>query len=178
MALGIHVLDAAWFLAGCPRPLTVSAHTGGYFFDPPASVEDTGIAFLRFEGGLALHMEVAWAMNIASDLPTPAGWTGLELMNTVLHGDRAVVQTHPAMLYAPDPRDQKHLLAEPLEGAEEADETPQAGNFYHQMNDFVRAVRQGVPPLNSLDQAVWLMRMLEAIYRSGETGREVAFDPS
>lgn len=178
MDLGIHALDAAWFLAGCPRPLTVSASTGLYLgpeksADPGNAVEDTGVALLRFEGGLTLHLEVAWAMNLASDEPTPQGWTGLEVMNTVLHGDQAVLQTHPAKIFSPDPENERHILAELLVPDPEEDPFPQAGNFTRQMTDFIRAVRTGTPPVNSVDQAVELMQMLSALYESGRLRREV-----
>lgn len=176
--LGIHALDAAWYLSGCPKPLTVTASTGGYFVPetggmPSMNVEDTGIAFIRFEGGLTLHLEIAWAMNLASDKPTPDGWTGLELVNTVLHGDRGALQTHPAALFVPDPQNERHILLENLVPEPEEDAFPQAGNFTRQLEDFVSAISSGVPPTNSVDQAVALMRMLAAIYESSQSQREI-----
>ena len=51
--IGIHALDAAWYLLGCPQPLTISAQVSSRFEQlVPAGVrydvEDTGFAFIRF----------------------------------------------------------------------------------------------------------------------------------
>ena len=71
--IGVHVLDLAWWLMGCPRPLTAS---GGAFdhlarrgdlgtewgsWDPATiDVEDFAAGLLRFEGGGLLCLESSW----------------------------------------------------------------------------------------------------------------------
>ena len=77
---GIHVLDVAWFLMGKPRPVSVSAGTRSLFggrIDKYSSdkvwgrsdlsgtmdVEDFCTAFVRFENGSTLQLDVAWAAN-------------------------------------------------------------------------------------------------------------------
>lgn len=187
MDLGVHALDAAWFLAGCPRPSSVSAHVGTHFADSvPANVrfdvEDTGIAFLRFEGGLTILLEATWAMNLTDD-SRPVNWTGRESINTTLFGETATLQIEPPAIFRPDPTDGKTLQVLPLrfeDNGESLDvatdsDAPPVTSFGRQLTDFAHAVRAGEPPTNNADQAVELMRMLMAIYESGETGREVRF---
>ena len=169
--IGVHALDAAWFLAGCPKPISVSAQTGAHFAstlpaDVRFDVDDSGFAFLRFEGGLAIHLETSWAMNLPE-----VGVT--DVMNTTLFGEAATLQVKPSAIYTLDPANGKTMRQEPLVD----EESELNGNhFSRQMADFLRAVRTGTPPTNNIDQAVELMRMLMAIYESGSLGREVRFD--
>ena len=166
--IGVHALDAAWYLAGCPRPLTVSGRVSANFRHTiPAGVkcdvEDAGFAMVRFEGGLVLHLEVSWAGNLTDAVPKST-WAGHELENTTLYGDRATLTLNPPTLYtARDKELQSATIATGLE----------TNGFDHQMADFLDAVRTGRPPINNVDQAVDLMRMLMAIYESSESGAEV-----
>lgn len=177
--LGVHALDAVWFLAGCPRPLSASAHLGRYFGPPGTDVEDSGFAFLRFEGDLSVALELAWAINMSDAGAEAVGWTGLEATNTTLHGTRAALQITPPRLFDVDPRDEKVHRQSPLPAL-----PPDAftglpyptESFARQLTDFCRAVRTGDPPTNNVDQALDLMRMLDAIYRSSAEGREVRID--
>jgi predicted dehydrogenase len=41
------------------------------------------------------------------------------------------------------------------------------------MRNFLDAVKGITPPMNDAEQALYLMEMLDAIYLSGSTGREV-----
>ncbi|MBC8075791.1 MAG: Gfo/Idh/MocA family oxidoreductase, partial [Chloroflexales bacterium] len=78
--IGCYDLDTFVFLAGAPRPLSVSAMVsyrlgkhlpnvpGDWGHDPTqVEVEDMGTAFVRFEGGLVLHFTTYWAAH-ADDL--------------------------------------------------------------------------------------------------------------
>lgn len=173
--LGVHSLDAAWYLAGCPRLRSVSAHTGAYF--PGAGdVEDTGFALLRFDGDFVVSLEVAWSMNIGQAGAEPSEWWGLEAAYTTLHGERAALQITPPMLFAADG---KEFVEAPLElrALDRCDALPSPlPGFARQLEDFVRAIRTGTRPTNDCDQAVELMRMLAGIYQSSATGREVRYD--
>ena len=71
--LGVHMLDLAWWLMGCPRPLTASggvydilAKSGqvgsewGTWNHETIDVEDFSAGVLRFEGGGLLTLEASW----------------------------------------------------------------------------------------------------------------------
>ncbi len=170
--LGVHSLDAVWYLAGCPRLLSVTAHTGSYF-PGCGDVEDTGFAFLRFEGGLIVSLEIAWSMNFGSDGAEASEWWGLEAAHTRLHGDAATLQISPPMLFRGDggslpigPREPDRYESLP---------SPQPA-FARQLEDFARAIRTGSAPTNDVDQAVELMKMIDGIYESSARGREVRSD--
>ena len=166
--IGVHALDAAWYLLGCPKPLTVSAQVSSQFehlvpLGVRYDVEDAGFAFIRFEGGAVLHLEVAWAANVTDTVPK-SSWAGHELENTTLHGSKATLRLEPAAVFT-------------MNGAERAETAlsfsgsgPNA--FEAQLTDFLQAVSSSTTPTNNVDQAVELMRMLVAIYESSDTKKE------
>jgi predicted dehydrogenase len=59
------------------------------------------------------------------------------------------------------------LVDEPLEAEGKAD------SFALQLRNFLDAISGTAEPINNARQAVYLMEMLDAIYLSGKTGREV-----
>jgi predicted dehydrogenase len=165
--IGIHALDAAWYLMGCPRPKTVSASVSTNFrrlvsAEIPFDVDDCGFAFIRFDNGAVMHLEVSWSANLPDDIPEKAPGKR-ELHNTVLYGQKASLRVEPLTLF----EDQGGKLVDiPMEA--------QPGNgFAEQMQDFVQAVSTGGTPVNDSRQALYLMEMLDAIYESSATGREV-----
>ena len=169
--IGVHALDAAWYLAGCPRPVAVSGRVSANFGHTiPAGVtcdvEDSGFATVRFENGLVMHLEVSWAGNQTDAVPK-SPWAGHELENTTLYGNRATLVLNPPTLYTMEGKERQ---ATPIPTG------PETNGFDHQLADFLDAVRTGRPPVNNVDQAVDLMRMLMAIYGSSDTGAEVRLD--
>lgn len=68
---GVYNLDAVLYIMGHPKPISVSGSTAAIFGNRPNSpwnhqefsVEDFGISFVRFEGGLTLIFGHAWAVN-------------------------------------------------------------------------------------------------------------------
>ncbi len=169
--IGVHALDAAWYLAGCPRPVSVSGRVSANFrrtipAGVPCDVEDAGFASVRFDNGLVMHLEVSWAGNLTDVVPK-SPWAGHELENTTLYGDRATLVLNPPTLYTMEDKE-RHAAPVPT--------GPETNGFDHQLADFLGAVRTGRPPINNVDQAVDLMKMLMAIYESSDTGAEVRVD--
>ncbi len=77
--IGVHCIDAAWNLLGCPKPVSVSAMTAAPFGNfqtkgvtrweghpsPEGNfdTEDSGAGCVRFENGAMLLFECSWAIN-------------------------------------------------------------------------------------------------------------------
>ncbi len=166
--IGVHALDAVWYLAGCPRPVAVSAQVTQHFRHtlPEGTkydVEDGGYATIRFEGGMVMHLEVSWAANVTHAIPK-SHWTGHELEDTTLYGDRATLRLNPPTLYTMDGMER---VETPLATG------PETNAFETQMANFLGAVRTGTPPVSNVGQAVSLMKMLMAIYESSAAGQEI-----
>lgn len=165
--IGIHALDNAWFLVGSPRPVAVSACVSQNFSHLVPSnivntVDDSGFAFIRFETGLVISLETTWAANLPENLAE--GWNGTAqclLLGTKagLHLD--IAQGIKLCTGAGNEIVESQVVAETTD------------RFQLQLKDFMAAVRTGNPPLSNAKQAVQLMQMLDAIYRSSAAGREV-----
>lgn len=166
--IGVHALDAAWYLLGCPRPVSVSAQLGTHFRDLVPEeikfdVEDSGFAFLRFEDGVVMHLEVSWAANVTDAIPA-SPWAGHELENTTLYGERATLSLSPPTLFTMDGQERRATALEIMENGV---------SFERQLDNFLDATRTGAAPVNNVDQAVSLMKMLTAIYESSTAGTEI-----
>ena len=166
--LGIHALDSAWFLMGTPRPISVTASVFQNFKHlvktPTFDVEDAAFAFIRFENNAVVQLKTSWAGNLTDEIPQGDGF-GRELNNTTVYGTKATVRLRPLTLF--EDRDGK-LIDTPLKPMDDAN------SFDLQMDNFLGAIEGKAKPLNNAEQAVYLMGMLDAIYQSSSSGREIA----
>jgi predicted dehydrogenase len=168
----IHNLDLALWLLGNPEPLTASAF--GYqrlARLPPAAftswlkgvtpgdpdVEDFAVGFIRLAGGTSLTVE---ANFLSPPSARPEGW---ELL-----GDRAAASISPIRFW----RDA---------GDAWLDETPPPGTLApcdydmgRLIEGFLTQVRSGGPAPVSGPEILRIQRLIDALYESMATGREVA----
>ena len=175
--LGIHVLDMAMWVLGNPRPLRVSAATyaelgpqgrgqwqGGRFpfnLDQPYEVEDLATAMIRFEGGLTLQLDAAWA-----------AYTG----HTDEFGLSLLGSDGGAEIHAKD-----YAQIDTLRLYGQIDDVPtvtipkllERHGHGEILRQFVDSVIDGVPMSPSGEEGLERVRLIEAIYRSAELGREV-----
>jgi predicted dehydrogenase len=165
--IGVHALDSAWYLMGTPRPVSVSASVfqnfGHLVKTPVNDVEDAAFAFIRFGNDAIVQLKTSWAGNLTDEIPEGSTF-GRELNNCTLYGTKATIRLKPLTLF--QDKDGK-LIDKPLEPPDAAD------SFELQMQNFVDAVAGRTAPVNDAQQAVYLMEMLDAIYLSSSTGREV-----
>jgi predicted dehydrogenase len=161
--LGLHMLDLAWHLLGRPTPTTVFAITHRRFADEGGpgvnDVEDAGFALVKFDGGQSLELGVSWAMNQA---PAQNGTTC-----------RVYGSTGAAEVYTPA----GPVLYRSAGKAQEMKGTPMKLPKVHghaaMLRQFREAVQGRAKPAIDGEQGVVLMQMVEALYRSAESGRSV-----
>ncbi len=160
--LGSHMLDIGWHLLGNPKPVSVYAITRQQFADlatTPNAVEDSAFALVRFEGGKSLELAVSWAINQA---PTQNGTT------CRIYGSSGAIEVYtPAgpMLYRGfGPKgDAKQT---PLK-------QPKVAGHAAMLRQFRECILGKASPLFGAEQAVVLMQMIEAMYRSAESLKSV-----
>ena len=162
--IGLHMLDLGWYLLGEPRPQTAFAVTHRRFAGlvPPEigdDVDDSAFAIVRFEGGKTLELATSWAIN------QPPHHQGAVCR---IHGDAAAVDvytSHGATIYRGF--DEKgHAKPTPLKG-------PKTVLHTALMRHFRECVLGKAQPITGPAQGVQLMQMVEALYKSGETGKSV-----
>lgn len=168
--IGVHILDLTLWMMGHPKPVSVSGVTqtklakqAGAYSDwgglIPKSwdVEEFAAAMIRFANGATLILEVSWLLHHK---------TTSEDMQMWLYGDKGGAHWPSNEILSTDNKAKHHLNTQVL--SEEGME-PHALECI----EFARAVAgcgpSPVPPEQSLD----VITILDALYRSAKTGREV-----
>ena len=180
--IGVHRIDLAWYLMGCPKPVSVLASavykigdyrpapkvdpvtgevsannswSGAAVADYKFDVEDSASGVFRFENGAQLLFETAWSIN------------GPNNNSTQIAGDKAGLTLDPEfVLYKSEG---EKVVEEKLEG--------DFGNiFLNEISHFVDCIRNDKTPSSNIEQSVQLQKMLMGIYESSKTGREVIFE--
>jgi predicted dehydrogenase len=153
--LGIPMLDLTLWLLGYPEVQRVNATD---FRQKTKTVEDTSIVSMVLKSGALLNIEVSWSLLTDEDLYfcTLYGTEGTAQMNPLrvnkeLHGN--LVNLAPAKMESP-----AQLFRR---------------SYENELKHFVGAVRNLHPVISTGEEAVQRMRIVEAVYKSARTGKEV-----
>lgn len=157
--LGVHMIDLAIYLMGSPKPVAVSGsifreiagknEKGGLF-----DVEDLAMGFIKFDNGACLHIDFSWATN-----------TSHESRFVELRGTKAGILIE---------NDELSVYTEKYGAL--VDERPRPrGEYGHcsAIRHFADVVLNGAEPVFVPQQGVDMIKILNAIYESAETGKEV-----
>ena len=164
--IGVHMLDAALYLMDYPEPEQVLARTyqklgsrpgvglGGQWDWENFSVEDTAVGMITFKNGASLMLETAFAANVEQD----------KQMQVSLMGDQGGADVFPLKIYQ-----EKHETL--------LDVTPaylKAGKpREEEIAAFVRGCLGGDAPASTPREGILLQRIVDALYRSAETGEAI-----
>ena len=177
--LGVHAIDAAWYVMGTPKPRSVTAQTFQKFPQLVKSavfdVEDSAYGMIRFESGAIVNFEVAWAANLTDEVPM-GKWGRQELFQTTLYGPKGTLRIIDVFQLHPEVKRPPLSLFEDRNGELVSVDLPIPDVphlFTPQMRNFLEAVRGDAPPINSSLQAVQLMEILDAVYESSRVGHEI-----
>lgn len=173
--IGVHILDLTLWFMGNPRPVSVTGvarnelakQTGAFSIwgltkvPNEIDVEDFAAAFVRFENGATLILEVSWMLH--HDTPG-------EDMQMWLYGTKAGAHWPKCEIYRTDnERQQLYNIALQLTRDEME---PHALECV----EFARAVAEGRPSPVPAEQSLQVMAILDGIYRSQEAGGEVKIE--
>jgi len=169
--IGVHILDLTLWFMNNPKPVSVTgvaraeiAHQKGAFSNwgliPSAQfdVEDFAAAFVRFENGATLMLEVSWLLHHK---------TQGEDMQMWLYGTRGGSHWPSCEIYQTNNDIQQHYNRT-LQNTRDLLE-PHA----QECVEFARAIAEGKPSPVPAEQSLQVMAILDGIYRSQETGEEV-----
>ena len=171
--IGVHILDLTLWLMGNPQPIAVSgvsraeiahqegAFTGGGKSEIPSEydVEDFASAFIRFENGSTLVIEISWLLHHRT--------TG-EDMQMWLYGTKAGCHWPKCEFLWSDLEAKEYnekTLTNFPEGLEEA--------HAQECIEFAQAILDGAPSPVPPEQSLQVMQILDGIYRSQDAGGEV-----
>lgn len=169
--IGVHNLDAVWYLMGKPKPLRVSARTASYIGDfetrgverwkaldsdvTAFDTEDSAVAMIHFEDDITLFLEVSWAIN------------GPSQNYTQIFGSKAGANLNPLTIWGEN--QQQFLMDEHVE-------TPRINKFEQELRHFIECIRENKEPLASIEDGLTVQRMLDAMYRSCCENKEIILD--
>ena len=173
--IGVHILDLTLWLMGNPRPVAVSgvadarlAHLPGAFATwreglIPGSfdVEDYAVAFVRFETGATLVLEVSWLLHhdirgedMQAWIYGDAGgchWPSAQFLDT----NYTTRQFNNRTLQLTQDKMEPHAL---------------------ECVEFAKAIAAGAPSPVPAEQSLQVLAILDGIYRSQAEGREVSIE--
>jgi predicted dehydrogenase len=162
--LGVHILDIALSLMDYPQPVAVSAQAVNHFGDTDApgmkmDVDDFASAYIRFDDAAVLALEVSWACH--HEHP--------EQMLTAVYGDKAGLSR--CVEHYTNPVIRLHKREHGTLVTTRIDQFPDDCPSVH--DDFVEAILADREPLCSARHGLITMQIIDAIYKSAATGREV-----
>ena len=174
--IGVHILDLTLWLMGNPRPVTVSgvadarlAHLPGAFATwregpIPSSfdVEDYAAAFVRFDTGATLVLEVSWLLHHDIEGEDVQSW---------IYGDKGGCHW-PSAQFLDTNYTTRQFNNRTLQLTRDKME-PHALECV----EFAKAVAAGAPSPVPAEQSLQVLAILDGIYRSQREGREVTIVP-
>jgi predicted dehydrogenase len=179
--LGVHMLDAVMWLLSYPAPLTVSGQIHAQFgprqakmwlwrlpnlamaTNPSFGVEDSATAFVRLSGDTSLVLETSWA---AHDKP------GTDDFYITLLGTEGTLKLYVANYASEGTLTLYHevngvpVMTQPAVKGGKSDHD-------YAIAEFVNCIRNDTPPTATAEEGQTIMQIIDAIYHSAATGREM-----
>jgi len=164
--IGVHMLDVALYLMGYPEPEQVLARTynklgtrpgvglGGSWDWESFSVEDTAVGMVTFRNGASLMLETAFAANVEQD----------KQMQVSLLGDQGGADVFPLKIY----QEKHETLIDVTPVYQPAGKPREA-----EIAAFVRGCLGGELPASTPQEGLLLQRLVDALYRSAESGEAI-----
>jgi predicted dehydrogenase len=172
--IGVHILDLTLWFMGNPKPVAVTgvartelAHQPGAFsiwggaIPSEFDVEDFATAFVRFENGATLILEVSWLLHHD---------TNGEDMQMWLYGTRGGSHWPKCEIYESN-NQTRQLYNRTLKLTGDLLE-PHA----QECVEFAQAIVDGAPSPVPAEQSLQVMAILDGVYRSQKTDGEVRLD--
>ncbi len=171
--LGVHMIDLAVWLMGNPRPVAVSGNTfcefannntsdsvnsqfGDQVSDGTFDVEDLAMGLIRFDNGAVLQIEFSWASNIET-----------ENRFVELRGTKAGMKWYEGNyldIYSEDDGELTNTRINCID-------TNGHGNY---LSHFFDVLDGKAEPIFTPQQGIDMIKILDAMYRSAEAGKEIA----
>ena len=174
--LGVHVIDLVRYMMGKPKAVSVTGATfnklgardnivqkegyraadTGNIFD----VEDMAVGMIRFDNGAVLHVETSFCLNLKKD-------TG----DIELFGSKSGAKLDPGLEFYSE---MNNYLVDVTPAHDTA--LSFEGLFENEIAHFVDCVSKGTEGAECISPAedgVEIMKIIDAVYESARTGREV-----
>ncbi len=174
-----HALDLTLWAMNNYEPYSVKAHTYRKMADRPEGniwgewpeddfkVEDTGLAMITMKNGATIYLEAAWSMNMISrDMTATLVGTeaGIDMQN---EGGVRINGVQNGRPYVTEP--DMSIPGAPFS-------IKPVAPMYRESMEFIKAIRENREPFVRPEQAMVVTQIIEGIYESAKTGKEVFFE--
>ena len=170
--IGVHIIEVTHYLMGSPKPISVSGNTYTYIGDQKEkslnmasswsgwdyenyTVEDLAVGLVKFENGATLSIEASFAMH------------GADEHSAVIMGTKAGANLYPLKIF----KDEAGAMVNV-----EPHFLPQTDGFTEKMKNWIHCIRTGDEPNAPAEHGLRVQQILDGVYRSAESGREVRYD--
>jgi predicted dehydrogenase len=174
--LGVHAIDDAWFVMGCPKPVEAFAgmHCAVSRLAPedltmPYDADDSAMGMIRFEDGQTLSFTVTFALNSAGPHGEVERLAGNGLVELRVFGEEGGIDVGNSLFISGKTSKVKTSELK-MTRKYKYPHNSMAAQAY----EFCRAIAKGDEPMNTGEQALQLMKMLDAVRRSAEEGKSVS----
>ena len=154
--LGIVMLDLALWMTGYPEVSRVSATD----YSHKTKVEDSSVAYITMKNGTTITIEVSWNFHIEN-----------ELYYCNIYGEQGSGKINPLMIH-------KEMHGNVVNVTPVKTDTSQNAikkSYENELKHFVGAVRGIHQVISTAQEAVQRMKIVEAIYKSADKGKEIYF---
>jgi len=172
--IGVHILDITLWLMGYPKPVAAFGATYAKFGNRPDvvglmgqwdytrfTVEDFAVGLIRFENGATVTLESSFCANIERDE-----------FSTLLLGDKGGVFADPIGEHPVRIMTERNYTLYNIEPAN----LPNVNSYQANVEAFVDAVSHNKPAPIPGEHGFYLNAIIDAIYESSKTGREVRIE--
>ena len=186
--IGTHALDITLWMMNNYEPESVSGQVfyklgrqedgpaGNVFgpWDPKTfEVEDSAFGLVKMKNGATIYLEASWALNVLKSMEA----------STTLCGTKAGAEIHHGGSYPQDELiyntvEHNQFMEKTISPAGVVDffEGGAAAEAVREQEQWLNAIINDTDPLVKPEQAFVVTQILEGIYKSAETGKEVFFD--
>jgi predicted dehydrogenase len=165
--IGVHIIEAAHYCIGSPRPIAASGQTWTFHGNKPSkvrsvwpnwdhktyTVEDMAVGQIRFDTGAILTIEASFVAHLEKDV-----------FNFQVFGETGGANWESSQIF----HDVGNYMLNSNVGF--------VGNWDHwqkKMQHFVDVCRDGAPNESSGEMGLMVQKMLDGVYASAAAGREV-----
>lgn len=174
--LGVHVIDACWYLMGKPKVKSISGNTyvklgnrsnvehlsfyKASDYDERNTVEDMANAIIRFENGASLLLDVSFTLHAKEDE-----------LSIRLYGDKGGAELEPKLILVSEKYDTILNIEPQIDHVTFDFEN----GFQNEIDHFIESCQGRVSTISPVEDGLEMMKILCGIYESSQTGKEIYF---
>jgi predicted dehydrogenase len=153
--LGVNLIDLALWLADYPKAISVTTKN---YHHQARNLEDTSVSLLRCENNILINIESSWTMAEEKDT-----------FYANIYGTKGSVGASPFKLIKVLEDEQIDLASTFVDSPTEAFKK----SYLNELKSFVGAIRGLNPVFSSGEEALQLISIAEAMYKSAESDKEI-----